>query len=221
MRNEEFTRAWREHIRIPAGMESFTITSRKSGPPGRDINVRLNGSDATTLKNAALELEAALEAIPGVSETQDDMPYGREQLIYGLTPAGEALGLTVAELGQQLRSAFDGRLVQIFQDGPDEIEVRVQLPKADRDRLSSLQRINIRTPAGDFVPLATVAQLGLAAGFRGLASRRRALGGGGYRRCGPRGEQRKRDHGWSGSAGVAGTGRQIRYRLYLRRPLRG
>jgi multidrug efflux pump subunit AcrB len=168
VRNEEFTRAWREHIRIPAGMESFTITSRKSGPPGRDINVRLSGSDATTLKNAALELEAALEAISGVSETQNDMPYGREQLIYGLTPAGEALGLTVAELGQQLRSSFDGRLVQIFQDGPDEIEVRVRLPKADRDRLSSLQRINIRTPAGDFVPLATVARWDSRQGFEAL-----------------------------------------------------
>ncbi len=168
VRNEEFITAWREHVRIPAGMENFTIISRRAGPPGRDINVRLNGPDAGALKSAALELEEALEALPGVSETQDDMPYGREQLIYGLTPAGEALGLTVAEVGRQLRSAFDGRLVQIFQDGPDEIEVRVQLPKADRDRLSSLQRLNIRTPAGDFVPLSTVARWDSRQGFQAL-----------------------------------------------------
>ena len=76
------------------------------------------------------------------------MAYGREQLIYSLTPAGEALGLTVADLGQQLRTAFDGQLVQIFQDGPDEVEVRVRLPEAERNRLSSLYRLNVRTPDG-------------------------------------------------------------------------
>ncbi|MEN8130915.1 MAG: efflux RND transporter permease subunit [Pseudomonadota bacterium] len=158
IRNERLVRAWREHIVLPAGIESFTITSRRPGPPGRDLTIRLTGTDASDLKNAALELIETLKGIPGVSEVQDDMPYGREQLIYSLSPAGQALGLTVTELGRQLRSAFDGRLVQIFQDGPDEIEVRVQLPKAERDRLSTLQRINIRVPEGAFVPLSTVVQ---------------------------------------------------------------
>jgi multidrug efflux pump subunit AcrB len=158
IRNERFVRAWREHIVLPAGIESFTITSRRPGPPGRDLTIRLTGTDAGDLKNAALQLMETLKGIPGVSEVQDDMPYGREQLIYSLSPAGQALGLTVTELGRQLRTAFDGRLVQIFQDGPDEIEVRVQLPKAERDRLSTLQRINIRVPEGGFVPLSTVVQ---------------------------------------------------------------
>jgi len=168
VRNERFIRAWREHIRIPAGMENFTITSRRAGPPGRDITARLTGTDAAALKNAALELMEALKGIPGVSETQDDMPYGREQLIYSLTHTGEALGLTVADLGQQLRTAFDGRLVQIFQDGPDEIEVRVKLPKEERDRLGSLQRINVRAPNGSFIPLASVVQWGSRQGFEAL-----------------------------------------------------
>ncbi|MGD8307821.1 MAG: efflux RND transporter permease subunit [Chromatiales bacterium] len=168
VRNEELIRAWRQRIHEPAGMESFTITSRRAGPPGRDVTVRLTGTDAAALKGAALELGEALKGMTGVSEIQDDMPYGREQLIYSLSPAGEALGLTVQELGRQLRTAFDGRLVQIFQDGPDEVEVRVQLPEAERDRLSSLQRLNIRTPAGDFVPLSTVAEWDSRQGFEAL-----------------------------------------------------
>jgi len=168
LRNEQIIRAWRERIRIPPGVDTFTITSRRAGPPGRDITIRLTGDSSDSLKNAALELMATLKTIPGAAETEDDMPYGREQMIYALTPAGEALGLTVAELGRQLRSAFDGRLVQIFQDGPDEIEIRVQLPESERDRLSSLQRINIRTPAGDFVPLTTVARWDSRQGFEAL-----------------------------------------------------
>lgn len=168
IRNEQFVRAWRERIRVPAGLESLNIVSRKAGPPGGDLNIRLTGADADSLKNAALSLMETLEGVSGVSEVQDDMPYGREQFIYALSPAGEALGLTVAELGRQLRTAFDGRLVQIFQDGADEIEVRVQLPKAERTRLSSLQDFNIRLSSGEFVPLSTVTRWTARRGFEAL-----------------------------------------------------
>lgn len=168
VRNEELIRAWRERIRLPAGLEGFTITSRRAGPPGRDITVRLTGADASNLKQAALEITEALNSLPGVTEVEDDLAYGREQLIYSLTPAGEAEGLTVAELGRQLRTAFDGRLVQIFQDGPEEVEVRVKLPEAERGGSSILHRLNIRLPNGELVPLANVADWRSQRGFEVL-----------------------------------------------------
>lgn len=165
VRNDELVRAWRERIRMPAGLEGFTITSRRAGPPGRDLTVRLTGGSAEQLKAAALTLSEVLEGTPGVSEVADDLAYGREQLIYSLTPAGEALGLTVEELGRQLRTAFDGLLVQIFQDGPDEVEVRVRLPEAERSRLGSLYRLNVRLPSGESVPLTAVAEWRSRRGF--------------------------------------------------------
>jgi multidrug efflux pump subunit AcrB len=165
VRNDELVHAWRERIRLPAGLEGFTITSRRAGPPGRDLTVRLVGGTAEQLKDAALALSEALQGLPGVSEVEDDMAYGREQLIYSLTPAGEALGLTVADLGRQLRTAFDGQLVQIFQDGADEVEVRVRLPKDERDRLGSLYRLNVRLPNGESVPLTAVAKWESRRGF--------------------------------------------------------
>ncbi|AGA89391.1 cation/multidrug efflux pump [Thioflavicoccus mobilis 8321] len=166
--NNAFIRAWREHIRLPAGLEGLNITARRSGPPGRDLTIRLTGVDAERLKAAAVELAATLASIDGVLEVEDDMAYGREQLIYSVSPAGQALGLTVADLGRQLRTAFDGQLVQIFQDGPDEVEVRVRLPDAERATLASLQRLNVRTPDGELVPLAAVADWDSRRGFEVL-----------------------------------------------------
>lgn len=165
VRNDELVRAWRERIRMPAGLEGFTVTSRRAGPPGRDLTVRLTGGSAEQLKEAALSLSEVLEGTPGVSEVADDLAYGREQLIYSLTPAGEALGLTVEGLGRQLRTAFDGLLVQIFQDGPDEVEVRVRLPESERSRLGSLYRLNVRLPSGESVPLTAVAEWRSRRGF--------------------------------------------------------
>ncbi|MFZ5467760.1 MAG: efflux RND transporter permease subunit, partial [Pseudomonadota bacterium] len=172
VRNETFLNAWRENVRMPAGLESLTLTSRQSGPPGRDLTVRLTGDSADALKAAALELAETLKAIPGVTDTVDDMPFGREQLVYRLTPAGEALGLTTESLGRQLRAAFDGHLAQLVQVGQDELEVRVLLPRDERERLDVLERMTIRIPggpnAGQFVPLATVAAWESRRGFEAL-----------------------------------------------------
>jgi len=165
LRNEAIINAWRERIRLPAGIENFTITSRRAGPPGRDITVRLTGGDAVVLKQAALALAEVLNSLPGVSEVEDDLAYGREQLIFSLTPAGEVEGLTVESLSRQLRTAFDGRLVQIFQDGPEEVEVRVRLPEELRDSAAILGRFNVRLPSGMQVPLASVAKWESKRGF--------------------------------------------------------
>lgn len=85
--------------------------------------MRLTGPDVTSLKLAAEEVVQALAVLPGVLDAEDDMPWGREQLIYQVSPWGEALGLTTTDLGRQLRAAFDGRVAQIYQDGRDEMEV--------------------------------------------------------------------------------------------------
>ena len=168
VRNNQLIRAWRERIVLPAGLETLNITSRRVGPSGRDVTVRLTGRDAARLKAAALDLDERVSGIEGVLEVEDDMAYGREQLIYSLTPAGEALGLTVADLGSQLRAAFDGQLVQIFQDGADEVEVRVRLPDAERATLGSLYRMTVRTPDGHSVPLTAVADWNSRRGFEVL-----------------------------------------------------
>ncbi len=168
VRNPQFIEHWKNKLHEVAGMDNLTIVSRKTGPQGSDIAIRLNGTNNEQLKQAATELAQALRSIDGVYGIDDDMPYGKEQLIYRLKPRGEILGLTVTDIGQQLRTAFDGDLVQIFQDGADEVEVRVQLPEREREQINTLERINIRTPAGEFVPLTSVAQWTVRHGFEVL-----------------------------------------------------
>jgi multidrug efflux pump subunit AcrB len=126
------------------------------------------GTDPHRLKQAALQLQEAIKGLPGVSAIDDDLPYGREQLIYSLTPEGEALGLTILDLGGQLRAAYDGIRLQRFQDGADEVEVRVQLPEQEQRNLTSLEQLPIRLPDGRFAPLGSVAQWRSKLGFEAL-----------------------------------------------------
>ena len=70
----------------PAGRAALNFDERQAGPPGRDVNVRLTGDDAEALKRAADEVAQALDTLPGVLDVEDDMPWGREQLLYQVSP---------------------------------------------------------------------------------------------------------------------------------------
>lgn len=168
VRNKHFIKIWQDKVNKPSGLENLTITEQRSGPPGQDIEIRLAGDDAQQVKTAALELAEALKAQRGVSAIEDDMPYGQEQWIYKLTPQGKALGLTIESVGEQLRAAFDGYLAQIFQDGDDEVEVRVSLPDAERYQLASLENLTLRLPNGGSVPFSTAVRIESQRGFEAL-----------------------------------------------------
>ncbi|MCG6968890.1 MAG: efflux RND transporter permease subunit [Gammaproteobacteria bacterium] len=159
IRNTEFMNAWEKKVTVPPGVESFTISERRAGHPGRDIDIRLTGDDAFKLKAAATEIAEALKTMPGVSAIEDDLPWGQEQFIFSLTPTGKALGLNVDIIGRQLRAAFDGNLVQLFQDRQDEVEVRVMLPDAERHNLAQLESLMIILPNGETTPLAGVVSI--------------------------------------------------------------
>ena len=164
----DFVETWKANTPIPAGLESFTIAQRHGGPPGQDIDIRLKGNTPFQLKKAGEELQQKLLTYPGVSAIEDDLPWGQEQLIYHLTPTGESLGLSVEEIGRQIRAAFDGQLIQIYQDNNDEVEVRLILSTEERNDLADLYLFNIYTKNGQFVPLTSVVHIESHKGFDAL-----------------------------------------------------
>ena len=164
-RNSEFIAEWRKRIVPAPGLENLSLTEVRGGPPGRDVEVSLTGTDPGALKAAALELASVLVTVPGVSGIEDDMPFGQEQLIVRLTPQASALGLTVSEVGEQLRSAYDGRIAQIFQHEGEEIEVRVVLPDRERNDIASLENLAVALPGGGVMPLLTAIDIETRRGF--------------------------------------------------------
>lgn len=159
VRNAEIVRLWQDKLPSIDGIEQLSITSPRGGPPGSDIDVFLDNAPPDVLKKAARELTDALRKFDGVSNIQDDLPYGQQQFIFSLSPAGEALGLSVNSIGQQLRAGFDGQLLQIYHEDQDEIEVRIMLPDAERDQQNSLGSFPVVIGDGEVVPLENVIQL--------------------------------------------------------------
>ena len=159
IRNTTITEEWESRLNVPAGVEQLSISSPRGGPPGRDLDVFLTGADAITLKHAAEDLAHAMESYDGLTNILDDLPYGRQQYIFELTPLAQSAGLTIAEVGRQLRTALDGQLLQIFYDSDEEIEVRIMLPANERKFQSILERLPIITASGNSLLLSNVVLL--------------------------------------------------------------
>ena len=166
--NPDLIRQWRRLVPQAPGLESFFVLNRGGGPVGSDIELDLTGSDPEALKAAAVDIMQALNGIPGVSGVRDDMAWGKEQLIFELSPTGEAVGLTGESLGGQLRAAFAGELVQIFQSEGEEVEVRVYVSDAERDSVGALETLPVVLPSGETAPLSDVASLSYQRGFESL-----------------------------------------------------
>ena len=167
-RNRDIIQAWRNKLPERAGLESLTVIEPRAGPPGRDIDLRIEGEDIFIVKRAAQQLQNILNDIPGVSGIGDDAPFGREQMVLELTPTAQALGLRTDNVARQLRAAFDGVLVQELSDGKDDIEVRLMLPARERNASGGLNNVSIVLPNGGVEPIANLATIRGERGFESI-----------------------------------------------------
>ena len=163
----ELTRRWRERAGEIVGAEEVTYTASliASAPP---IQVELSGPELPPLRAAARLVAEQLATYPGVLDIRDSFRSGKRELELELRPSAEALGLSVSDLGRQVRQAFYGQEVQKLQRGRDEVKVVVRYPREDRRSLEDLENMRIQTADGSAVPFSTVARARLGEGFAGI-----------------------------------------------------
>lgn len=150
--------AWQRARPPIPGVERVSIFGRRGGPPGRDIDLRLQNGPVETLKRAAEDVKQALTAFPGVSGIDDDLPYGKQEYVFELTPRGLALGFTGQTIGQQVRNAFEGNIATRFARDDQEIIVRVKRRQELAGR-ADLEQLYVTTTRGDRVPLPEVVKI--------------------------------------------------------------
>lgn len=157
--NEEVLSRWRKEVGRIHGADVLGFKSADGPNFGPNIAFDLKHSNFDTLRKAAEELEEKLRHYDGLSDIRNGASDTRAEFHINILPQGEAMGLSRYDLGSQVRHAFYGAEAQRIQRGIDEIRVMVRYPKADRENVSSLNNMYIRTPAGDEMPFETVAKL--------------------------------------------------------------
>ena len=151
---------WREEIGDIEGVHQITFEAER-GPGGwrDDISVDLSHDNIDVLEKASQAFVAEMKTYTQTRDVNDNFNKGKSQFDLRLRPEARNLGLTPESVGSQVRAAFHGALALRQLRGTNEVEIRVKLPKVEREDLYQLQNLVIRTPDGTEVPLMDVVDL--------------------------------------------------------------
>ncbi len=163
----EIEQRWRERVGPIPDATTLTFSSNLFSL-GDPVNIQFSGQSYDELQAVAGKLKARLVEYPGVSDITDSFRPGKKEVKLTLTKAAETLGLTLADLGRQVRQAFYGEEAQRIQRGRDDVKVMVRYPASERRSLGDLEQMRVRTPSGAEVPFAVAAEAEIGRGFASI-----------------------------------------------------
>ena len=158
IRTNEFIKVWKENIKNVSGLEKLIIRAPRGGPPGRDVDVRLRGNNLEILKIASKEVLKLVNTVPGVSAVNDNFEVGIQERVVNLKNSGKAMGFSVSEIGSQIRTAMNGKIVTTFPRGDEEVLVRVKLDENDMND-GNLENFRLVSPKNEIVMLSEIAKI--------------------------------------------------------------
>ena len=155
MGTEAFVAAWRKKVGEIPGVRFIRYASDEGGPgSGPALTIELRHESVEVLEKASQELALELGNYPLVQDIDDGVETGKTQFDFTMKPEAISLGLTAADVGMQVRAAFEGTEVLRQQRGRNEVKVRVRLPLEERTRMHNFENFILRTPDGGEVMLA-------------------------------------------------------------------
>lgn len=157
--SESFKDAWQAAMPELVGIESSVFSSSAGPSAGAAVSVQLAHRDTEVLGEASAELAEALASYSDLTNIENGFASGKRQLDFKLREeVATPLGLTSSMVAGQIRTAFYGAEALREQRGRNELKVMVRLPEEQRVSEHDLEALQIRTPAGGFVPLGQVAE---------------------------------------------------------------
>jgi multidrug efflux pump subunit AcrB len=151
----------RERTSQLSGFDHILYYIDAGGPPvGRDVTMRIVGSDDARRAQLADSVVAVLGSMAGVSDIDRNDKRGKDQIEIEVDyDKLSRLGLTVADVARTVRIAYDGEIVTSVRYGDEDVEYRVLLAEGARRKPSSLKDLLIPNAYNRLIPLGEVAKL--------------------------------------------------------------
>ncbi len=120
---------------------------------GKEIELGFTSSSEKSLASATELFKEKLNGMNGVINVKDNMPPGKNEVNLEMRPQADIYGISKNEVLNQVRQAFFGQEAQRVIIGTDEVKIWVRYPQEDRNSLSDLENMKIRTAQGLAIPL--------------------------------------------------------------------
>jgi len=120
---------------------------------GKEIELGFSSENEQSLQGARDMFKTELAKIDGVINIKDNMPPGKKEVYLQMRPQADMIGITKSEVLNQVRQGFFGQEAQRVIIGTDEVKIWVRYPLEDRNSLSDLENMRVKSPQGVAVPL--------------------------------------------------------------------
>jgi len=118
------------------------------------VAVILSGPTRSQVTRVAEALRDSIKTIKGTADVKLTSQVGSPEMRIVVDREKMAtFGLSIADVGAALRTAYAGDEAGKYRDGGDEYDIRVMLDKFYRQNTSTIADITFRTPQGDLVKL--------------------------------------------------------------------
>ncbi|MCK4762816.1 MAG: efflux RND transporter permease subunit [Candidatus Aminicenantes bacterium] len=158
----EATNRFRKQVGPVPGAEKLEFGGR--GFWGKPVSIALSSNNLEQLREAKETLKAELKKVEKLKDIIDDDPPGLREVSVRLKERAFALGLTGAEVVNQVRSGFFGAEAQRVLRGIDEVKIWVRYTQQDRSSVEKLGDMRIRLPGGREYPLREIADFSISRG---------------------------------------------------------
>lgn len=139
----------------------FTVGGRNRW--GAPVSIGLMSKNLLELEEAKEYLMERLAELPALKDINENVALGKQEVQLKLKPKAYFLGMDEISIANQVRQGFYGGQAQRLQEGRDELRVWVRYPQSDRLSLGQLEKIKIKTSAGEY-PLVELASYELVRG---------------------------------------------------------
>jgi multidrug efflux pump subunit AcrB len=159
---KEVKEFWREQAKSLAKFGKLRFSGARRGSSAvatASLTVELRHSDSDVLALAAQDAVEFLDNSENVVATVNSMEDGKPQWKLVLNENGRSLGLDAVDLSDQMRASLYGARAQRQHRLRNQVTTLVRLPESERGDVNKIESMLVRTKAGGYAPLGSVATI--------------------------------------------------------------
>lgn len=159
---------FRDEVSVTYTAEGNILANLLS-PGARSISLDIKGSDIATLSLLGKEISALLAKINGVTDVKSTMgEKAKEYHIYFDEDKISHYNLNHEIISSHLKTAIKGSQATKLRIGDEEINILLRLQAGERERISDIQKMLLKTPTGENIYLAELIQIKQKQGYSSI-----------------------------------------------------
>ncbi|MBK8955141.1 MAG: efflux RND transporter permease subunit [Saprospiraceae bacterium] len=143
----EVLEALRNEFKTGIAGAELTVEKERNGPPvGKPISIEISGDDFDVLDKISKNIIVGIQenGIEGIDGLKSDLQISKPEILIEINEEkAQREGVSLAQVGSELRTALFGKEVSKYRDSNDDYPIQLRIREEDRDQMEELMNLEI------------------------------------------------------------------------------